>query len=51
VDLLPVWYDVDDLSSLTRLSEEIRDDPSRPAEQTAAFLRRDEIRELFDLRI
>jgi rSAM/selenodomain-associated transferase 1 len=40
VELLPVWYDVDDAASLTRLMAELVEAPPDVARQTRAFLER-----------
>jgi hypothetical protein len=40
VELLPVWYDVDDATSLTRLVAELVEAPPDVARQTRAFLER-----------
>jgi rSAM/selenodomain-associated transferase 1 len=39
VKLLPVWYDVDDVASLRRLSEELAAAPEHIAPHTRSFLR------------
>lgn len=38
VELLPVWYDVDDAASLSRLAEELQEAPPDVARHTRAFL-------------
>jgi rSAM/selenodomain-associated transferase 1 len=38
VELLPVWYDVDDGASLVRLASELDDTPTNTARHTRAFL-------------
>jgi uncharacterized protein len=38
VVLLPIWYDVDDVTSLARLVAELADSPPRTARHTRAFL-------------
>ncbi len=39
VKLLPVWYDVDDVSSLRRLADELATAPSHIAPHTRSVLR------------
>jgi glycosyltransferase A (GT-A) superfamily protein (DUF2064 family) len=40
VELLPVWYDVDDAASLGRLVEDLAEAPAGMARHTRAFLQR-----------
>lgn len=46
VSLLPTWYDVDDVNSLRRLTEELAIHNSHVAVHTRRFLQRDAIRSL-----
>ena len=38
VELLPVWYDVDEAADLVRLTRELADAPAEVAPRTRAFL-------------
>lgn len=40
VSLLPAWYDVDDVDTLTRLRRELKDSPEQVARHTRRFLER-----------
>ncbi|MCI0419469.1 MAG: TIGR04282 family arsenosugar biosynthesis glycosyltransferase [Anaerolineae bacterium] len=46
VSLLPTWYDVDDVISLRRLTEELENHTAHGAVHTRRFLQRDAIRSL-----